>query len=188
MGDLYGHFCREHILREHMPFGALCSIELGNKHSGQSGLMWKAYSESECITLSNPIITICEPCCYLSIGTFSFLNSVWGERSANITDLGGTVRMLIEPSTQTLPSWNLTKQGELSGSYLVPPPTWLQLTFYLPCVSSQSFGTTPWRAKEDLHYRTDALTPACCILMSPPLSSRERSGNPRMWCIPNRIF
>lgn len=33
--SLYGHFRREHILREHMPFGALCLIELGNKHSAQ---------------------------------------------------------------------------------------------------------------------------------------------------------
>lgn len=32
LGDLYGH-----LSREHMPFGALCSIELSNKHSGQSG-------------------------------------------------------------------------------------------------------------------------------------------------------
>lgn len=31
--------------------------------------------------------------------------------------------MLIEPSTQALPSLNPTEQGELSGSYLVPPPT-----------------------------------------------------------------
>lgn len=33
--SLYGHFRREHTLREHMPLGALCLIELGNKHSAQ---------------------------------------------------------------------------------------------------------------------------------------------------------
>ena len=33
-----------------------------------------------------------------------------------------------------------------------------------------------WRVRKDLNYRTDALAAACCIPMSPPLSSRERSG------------
>lgn len=38
----------------------------------------------------------------------------------------------------------------------MPPPTCLQLTFYLPYVLSHSFVTIPWRLK-DFNYRSDAL-------------------------------
>lgn len=110
------------------------------------------------------------------------------ESSTQTIDLEGTVRMLIKPST---PRCHLPKVWARWTEQLipVPPPTWFQLTFYLPCVSSQGFGTIPWRVREDLNYRADVLSqlPAVywCHHLWGPLRGQ---ADPWMSCGSNRIF